>query len=232
MDTALPNGLRHSSTTRSFNGCWTCRLRRKKCGEQHPVCDACASLYITCHYNPDKPDWMDGGVRQEEMAEELKREVKEKAHRRRGERAAHSFGDRAFLAEATTGEYVVLSHTLPEDPATLRSVLFEGAPDLHTDGMVPYPESSTVKLQRGADCTLTSKGARQNIAFGRSDTIFLMFYLEHVLPFLFPFYNPSSLEGGRAWILEMMISSPVLRQATLCQSSYFFSLRKKGQIMM
>jgi hypothetical protein len=48
----------------------------------------------------------------------------------------------------------------------------------------------------------------------------------HLLPFLFPFYRPSLLEGGRAWILEMMISSPVVRQATLCQSSYFFSLTR------
>jgi hypothetical protein len=53
-----------------------------------------------------------------------------------------------------------------------------------------------------------------------------MFYLEHLLPFLFPFYRPSLLQGGRAWILEMMISSPVVRQAALCQSSYFFSLAR------
>lgn len=67
---------------------------------------------------------------------------------------------------------------------------------------------------------------RGGVAFERSDTILLMFYLEHVLPFLFPFYRPSPLEGGRSWILEMMISSPVVRQTALCQSSYFFSLAR------
>jgi hypothetical protein len=80
----LTHGPRHNSTTRSFNGCWTCRLRRKKCDEIHPECGACAALYITCHYDQNKPEWMDGDVRQEDMAERLKREVKEKAHRRRG----------------------------------------------------------------------------------------------------------------------------------------------------
>lgn len=59
---------------------------------------------------------------------------------------------------------------------------------------------------------------------GGSDTILLMFYLEHLLPLLFPFYRPSLLQGGRAWIMELMIRSPALRQTTLCQSLYFFSL--------
>lgn len=85
-------------------------------------------------------------------------------------------------------------------------------PDIPNYGMEPYSKTSS---------TLVPKNPQ---AFGRSDTILIMFYLEHLLPFLFPFYRPSILEGGRAWIFEMMISSPVVRQATLCQSSYFFSL--------
>jgi hypothetical protein len=195
IDMDLPHDSRHKSTTRSSNGCWTCRLRRKKCDEKHPVCDTCAALHITCHYNQDKPEWMDGGVRQEEMAERLKREVRERTHRRRGERTG-----------STTFELIV--------------------PDIHNDGMEPCPAASTIPLQRGADCTLTPKDARGSISFGRSDTILLMFYLEHLFPFLFPFYNPSLLQGGRAWILEMMISSPVVRNAFLCQSSYFLSLAR------
>jgi hypothetical protein len=201
-DMDLPHGPRHNSTIRSSNGCWTCRLRRKKCDEKHPVCDTCAALHITCHYSQDKPEWMDGGVRQEEMAERLKREVKERAHRRRGERAG-----------STAVELIV--------------------PDIiHNDGIELCPKASTIPLQRAADCTLTSKDARTSIAFGRSDTILLMFYLEHLFPFLFPFYRPSLLQGGRAWILEMTISSPVYRQAILCQSSYFFSLaRGTGDVL-
>jgi C6 transcription factor Pro1 len=195
IDADLPHGPRHNSTIRSSNGCWTCRLRRKKCDEKHPVCDTCAALHITCHYNQDKPEWMDGGVRQEEMAERLKREVKEKTHHRRGERAG-----------ATTVELIV--------------------PDIHSDRAEPCPNPPPIQLHRGADCTLTSKDARNSMPFGRSDTILLMFYLEHLLPFLFPFYRPSLLQGGRAWILEMIINSPVVRTAALCQSSYFFSLAR------
>ncbi|ORY56612.1 fungal-specific transcription factor domain-containing protein [Pseudomassariella vexata] len=195
------------------NGCWTCRLRRKKCDENHPTCHVCLALHITCYFDKAKPEWMDGGARQEEMAERLKREVKEKAPRRRGERAVQDSGDRGLETEAD------LSMANPDN-------------DIHNDviqvEIEPSPgfkvTSATIKLpQRGADCKL--KQARESIAFGRSDTILLTFYLQHLFPFLFPFYQPSLLhQGGRAWVLEMMISSPVVRQATLCQSSYFFSL--------
>ena len=165
---------------------------------------------------------MDGGVRQEEMAEQFKREVKEKAHLRREERALNTSisGDRVPVTETTNG---VLPQNLPTGLVTPTYDLFQTTPDIHKE---PCPETSTTLPQRGADCTLVSKGARENITFGRSDTILLMFYLEHLLPFLFPFYRPSLLQGGKAWLLEMMISSPVVRQATLCQSAYFFSLAR------
>ena len=220
-------GPRHTSTMRRSNGCWTCRLRRKKCDESHPVCDACAALCIICHYDQnDKPEWMDGGVKQEEMAEQLKREIKEKAHRRHGERVAHISDDHVSVAGVSTGKLIVLPQKPPRNLATPICDLLRANLDVHNDEIEPSPEASTISLQRGADCTLTSKNAREKIAFGRSDTILLSFYLEHLLPFLFPFYHPSLLQSGRAWTIELMISSPVVRQATLCQSSYFFSLAR------
>ncbi|KAF8852887.1 hypothetical protein BDZ45DRAFT_707235 [Acephala macrosclerotiorum] len=206
MDLGLPHGPRPSSTTRTSNGCWTCRLRRKKCDERHPVCDTCAALHVTCHYDlQNKPEWMDGGVRQEEMAERLKREAKE--HRRRGDRAVRISGDRSIFDRQIFD-------------------LLKATPDIRNEGMEPCPKASTTSPQRGVDCTLFSKDARESIAFGRSDTMLLMFYLEHLFPFLFPFYRPALSQGGRSWILEMMISSPVVRNAIICQSSYFFSLAR------
>lgn len=165
---------------------------------------------------------MDGGARQKEMAERLKREVKEKA-RRRGERDVPA-DRRASVAssEATT----IGSRDL--GAASLVCDVLKATRDIRMapEALDPCPSSGTsspVCPQRGADCT---RDSREDIPFGRSDTVLIMFYLEHLLPFMFPFYRPSPLQGGRAWILEMMISSPVVRQATLCQSSYFFSLAR------
>ncbi|OTA97721.1 hypothetical protein M434DRAFT_18893 [Hypoxylon sp. CO27-5] len=171
----------------SFNGCWTCRLRRKKCDENRPTCGACSALHITCHFGQNKPEWMDGGERQEEMTRQLKREVRENAQQRREGRAA----------QLSSG------HVSDVAPAT----------DIHNNGI----DSS----QGGVGCTLTSKDFQ---TFRQSDSILTMFYLEHVFPFLFPFYHPSIFQGGRAWILDMMINSVVVRQVILCQSSYFFFL--------
>ena len=140
MDMDLPYSLRrHTSTIRSSNGCWTCRLRRKKCDERHPVCDACASLRVTCYYNQDKPEWMDGGVRQGEMAEQLKREIKEKSHRR------HISGEGISAARAPIGHRT--------------------APPAVYNATEQSPEASTTWLQRGPDLTLTGMDARESTAF-------------------------------------------------------------------
>lgn len=209
MASDLHYGPRHNGTIRRSGGCWTCRLRRKKCDENYPVCSSCSSLLITCHNDTEKPEWMDGGKRQEEMAEQSKREVKEKAYLRRGG-AFQIAEDHAPHTEAPISDGIMLPRST------------------HDNGMQPCPEVSIARPQRGADCTITGKGFHGGIEFGRSDTVLLMFYLEHLLPFLFPFYRPSPLQGGRSWILEMMISSPVVRQVTLCQSAYFFSLAREG----
>ncbi|KAF3403337.1 Transcriptional regulatory protein UME6 [Talaromyces pinophilus] len=200
---------RHN-TTRSFNGCWTCRLRRKKCDEYRPICDTCSALQITCYYDQEKPDWMDGGAKQEEMANRLKREVKES---RRGDR---NLGHRHAIIEPTTYD----------NQKRLEQLAISETPRDRNNSQEPHPETANTPLQREHDCKLASKHVSGNMSFARSDTILLTFHLEYILPFLFPFYNPSILEGGRSWILEMMISSPVVRQATLCQSSYFFSLAR------
>ncbi|KAI1413647.1 fungal-specific transcription factor domain-containing protein [Hypoxylon sp. FL1857] len=133
---------------------------------------------------------MDGGPRQQEVAEQLKREVREKAQQRREGHTARISSDHVSSTEPTS--------------------------DIHHDRVESF--------QGGVNCALINKDSR---TFGQSDSILLMFYLEHVFPFLFPFYRPSILLGGKAWILDMMINSPVVRQATLCQSSYFFS-RARG----
>lgn len=193
---------------RSSNGCWTCRLRRKKCDETYPVCAVCSALDITCHYQDEKPEWMDGGVKQDKMAECVKREVKEKArHRREGGYAVH-----------TSSEPMVISQDAPSQPNCPVSNLLE------TNTMQPSPEPSILLFQNGARNMYSSQGVPESMTLKRSEAVLFTFYLETLFPFLFPFYRPSYLQGGKAWILEMIISRPVVRQAVLCQSVYFFSL--------
>ncbi|KAI0505885.1 fungal-specific transcription factor domain-containing protein [Xylaria bambusicola] len=200
---------------RSSSGCWTCRLRRKKCDEQHPVCDCCDALNLTCHYGDEKPDWMDGGAKQEEMAEFLRRKVKERGHRR--------FGNRHHSETAgSIGSTPAPNQTAPQ-ASNARDT------NTSTDGRLTEPCALALRAvkPRRVDCKPAPRG--QNSTSGQpDDSLLTMFYIDHVFPFLFPFYQPSLLQGGRAWLLEMMMKSPVVRRAALCQSSYFFSLSRGG----
>lgn len=207
-------------TYRSSNGCWTCRLRRKKCDEQHPVCDGCSALDLACHYGQERPVWMDGGARQEEMAELLRRKVKERGHRRWGDHNRARFtGVATVTADARTAQPRRL--TLPAFNALETSFAANGG------SMEPCPQALNTISHRRAGCKFAPTGARHILAFGQpDDSVFIMFYIEHVFPFLFPFYQPPLPQGGRAWVLEMLMTSPVVRQAALCQSSYFFSLSR------
>ena len=183
------------------------------------MCNTCAALSITCYFEQDKPEWMDGGPRQEEMAGRLKREVKDMAHRRRGECGFHSSGDHASRADTPTSKEVARPKKPPGHLATPVSNILMGTSESRYAGHNDTTEHFAV-----VGGTLDGGKAREDAASGWPDACLFMFYLENLLPFLFPFYRPSLLEGGRTWILDLMMSSPVVRLTALCQSSYFFSL--------
>ncbi|KXT08700.1 hypothetical protein AC579_7580 [Pseudocercospora musae] len=56
---------------RSKRGCWTCRLRRKKCFEDGPPCLNCVERDVFCHGYGPKPDWKDKGVKEKREAVRL-----------------------------------------------------------------------------------------------------------------------------------------------------------------
>jgi len=62
----------HVLASRSIYGCWTCRLRRKKCDENRPSCFKCASLQLDCDGYGPRPDWMDRGELEREQARKIK----------------------------------------------------------------------------------------------------------------------------------------------------------------
>lgn len=61
---------------RSKKGCWTCRVRKKKCDERRPICGTCDSLTLYCHGYGPKPEWMDNGEKEKAMANDIKETVK------------------------------------------------------------------------------------------------------------------------------------------------------------
>ncbi|KAH0844851.1 hypothetical protein FOPE_09208 [Fonsecaea pedrosoi] len=83
-------------------GCWTCRLRRKKCDAQRPTCNVCRMLLIPCYGYGPKPGWKDGGPREKEMVAEIRSGVKATTDSLRRARALHALRQKHPLT-ATDG---------------------------------------------------------------------------------------------------------------------------------
>ena len=47
-----------SMASRTTKGCWTCRIRKKKCDEGRPSCGPCAFRQIICYGYGEKPWFM------------------------------------------------------------------------------------------------------------------------------------------------------------------------------
>ncbi|KAF4123453.1 hypothetical protein GMORB2_6154 [Geosmithia morbida] len=61
---------------RSRTGCYTCRLRRKKCDEGDPVCSACKNLGLSCEYK--RPMWWGNADTRRQRKEDIKNIIKQK----------------------------------------------------------------------------------------------------------------------------------------------------------
>lgn len=86
------------SGQRSKSGCWTCRLRRKKCLEGGPPCSNCESRGIFCHGYGPKPNWKDRGDKEREEATRLQLQTR----RRRRSTATQSHGSHPSVSESST----------------------------------------------------------------------------------------------------------------------------------
>ncbi|GJD03129.1 transcriptional regulatory protein ume6-like protein [Colletotrichum higginsianum] len=307
LRTRFKNSMSSSSSSakiRSSEGCWTCRLRRKKCDEARPVCDGCAQLEITCYYSDVKPDWMDGAERQKEMADNLKKQVKIQANNRRERKylqsldvdpsAGHTPGDDDHNHHAHQHHH----HDIPPVPAlsidggsskatdsnspstvndtpgdsssplyqmsSIKSSIHDMAvpggsasppnqmmrqptPEwsahpssstssppavAHTPASAPAPAPAPAPTPLPASHPSVPVTADQTASVppfaDDSNLSFIMIYLDYVFPFLFPFYKPALLEGGRGWLLNVLNHNKALYHTALSLSSHFFGVVLTG----
>lgn len=67
---------------RSRKGCWTCRIRHRRCDETLPLCKECTTRHITCHgYEVEAPEWMKDEQRLQAELQRIKSAVKENFRR-------------------------------------------------------------------------------------------------------------------------------------------------------
>ncbi|CAI7565634.1 unnamed protein product [Penicillium pancosmium] len=77
---------------RSRSGCFTCRLRRKKCDENHPACGACVNLNVRCEYK--RPVWWGIPDQRRLQKERIKTKIKNQKVLERNNSQSDSFRNR------------------------------------------------------------------------------------------------------------------------------------------
>lgn len=65
-----------------YRGCWTCRVRKKKCDGSPDRCQTCCRLGIVCDGYGTRPSWLDGGDKERQRRMELKSLVKKNSWNR------------------------------------------------------------------------------------------------------------------------------------------------------
>lgn len=69
-------------------GCFTCRLRRKKCDEGSPTCAACRHLGLQCEYK--RPEWWSNNDERRQHKEDIKNIIKRKKLAEKSSHALHT----------------------------------------------------------------------------------------------------------------------------------------------
>ncbi|AEO53692.1 hypothetical protein MYCTH_44604 [Thermothelomyces thermophilus ATCC 42464] len=226
-----------ATKSRSAGGCWTCRLRRKKCDEARPICKGCVALEIDCLYSDDKPEWMDGGEKQKQKADWLKREVKRKAAHRRERRYLQGLEirleslDASLTDESDTTAPKDLINAVPpalganvSSTSASRSISEDSTPRTgfdsgSTDSSLSIPSPDEHSDSPSPQCDESKESLSKE-----EEAHSTMMYLDYVFPFLFPYYRPSFADVGRGWLLVLLVKNKALFHSALSLANYFYGI--------
>ncbi|KAJ5113062.1 hypothetical protein N7456_001596 [Penicillium angulare] len=211
--------------------CWTCRLRRKRCDGALPQCENCTGLDITCDRSPKRPSWMDGGLREKEKTEAIKQQIKDGAVGRRQRQArdqATSSGNSSNFIVTSQNDFVNASSNDESPPSY--SQAFNSAPPTYTrpeQSIIEERVDITRRIMDGIS-TLSSRAIEPpDTAADAWELDFVMIYMDHVFPYLFPFYQPPLVGTSRAWLLSFVKQNASVYHSVLGLSSFFFTVGHK-----
>lgn len=74
---------------------------------------------------------------------------------------------------------------------------------------------------------------RPAVSISADDSVLLMHFLDNIFPLQLPMYRPGVLEGGRGWLLSLLLRTKPLYHAALALSAYHrrtIMLSEPGQL--
>ena len=223
--------MNHSSVApRSLRGCWTCRLRRKKCDEAHPSCQTCTNLELDCSGYDSKPEWFDGGSSQALLQHDIKMQVKKTTSRKRLVRLIRGKG-RTCVATAEdssmdTGSVgsnhsSVSAEFSEEEPP--RSVSCDFELQLHQDWDGTPPGLTLSKEPQSSNAAYADTLAASGGAY--SEQHLFHYFWGHIFASYFVYLPPSVAYAGRKWLPSAITNFQPLSDLTLALSACHYRNR-------
>ncbi|KAL2061430.1 hypothetical protein VTL71DRAFT_7703 [Oculimacula yallundae] len=232
------------SSSRSRSGCWTCKIRKKKCDDGRPICGPCSFRDITCHGYGERPQFMYDSAEQKIELEKIQKDVGESLKARRSFRVSKRTA-RGFMS-MSAGSDMPVSQSLSA-PAVAKGEQTQLSPKINspmrpneyltgTTGFPirePWPANyrslqpltSTHNNSTHIDELETKHHASVmflsslHLAADEQELSLVMNYLDNIFPLQFYFYQPSSSSiGSRGWLLALILRSKSVYFATLAFS--------------
>lgn len=218
----------------SPSGCWTCRLRHRKCDLRTPACRECRDRCIPCHGYGPKPSWMDGAVAERQELTRIKKAVKQnfrkvrRAQNRDSQAASHRL-------HGTTSPSPLVPVQSPSTPAAAAAVTghpphshpwrlsadAESPQTSHNSGIISLGPGNNYVPVQNARSTATSAYsthlAPSHVFQSRAASL-VMHYFDKVFYWQYPYFQSRSRLGNRGWFLSSISSGGPLYHAALALS--------------
>lgn len=218
----------------SPSGCWTCRLRHRKCDLRTPACRECRDRCIPCHGYGPKPSWMDGATAERQELTRIKKAVKQnfrkvrRAQNRDRRAASHRL-------HGTTSPSPLVPVQSPSSPAAAAAVTghpphshprrlsadAESPQTSHNSGIISLGPGNNYVPVQNARSTATSPYsthlAPSHVFQSRAASL-VMHYFDKVFYWQYPYFQSRSRLGNRGWFLSSISSGGPLYHAALALS--------------
>ncbi|KAH8805306.1 fungal-specific transcription factor domain-containing protein [Xylogone sp. PMI_703] len=200
-----------SERVRSTTGCWTCKLRKKKCDETKPDCSICSSLGLSCDGYGCRPDWMDGGIKEKRMGAKVRDAVREATSQKKRVAMQKRQLQLKSLQEDLNRFNSAVSLPSPTESHLLPYANWNPSPGTPENHHIP-------NLIDGPPPNLNPE---QSLSYlKQNEATLLMHYLDTVFPLQFRFYDPSIEERGRGWLLYLLLQTKPLYHAACSLAAY------------
>ncbi|KAI5455874.1 fungal-specific transcription factor domain-containing protein [Mariannaea sp. PMI_226] len=202
-------------------------------------------LEIDCHYDADRPNWMDSGEREKHITQQIKAQVEQNGKTRRGialkekivEDLSNTPKNEQILPTPKPNSSSIRPIQLreskePQEAKPSDLAYREGISGFKSDSDSPerFPALREQSARLDTSPKPTAKPLCQDLGLGsetprsENDMAFIIGYLDYVLPSLFPFYTPSIIDGGRSRVLVLATKNNGFFRGIVALSAYFFSI--------